>query len=505
MSNNNFSSKTSFLLPLIFLLVITISMTLAPFLSNSSFLIPNTSIRSSTELAYAQSDGKQGNESLPSPTNEVEDLEQEQVQQQEEKQLQNDDNQAIPSIDGTTTAPDKNEDLQQEQQDNQTGSSTPTSTSTPTPPSSSNNQSTTIENETTSSGDDNLNNENNTSTPIAGGPDRDCLFNPELPKCAAVDGECPDGFNQNEDEKCVPEGGCPDGYHTVDDDESGRCIPNSDGCPSGMIFRPDGKTCGYKEELCQDDPQLEGCIETPQECDNNRDDDSDGLIDSADPDCKVVTPPPSNCDPSYPDRCLPSPPPTLDCKDIIYRNFQVNSSADPHGFDKDKDGIGCETKSDSDSDDSDNEDQTGTSITSSTITVPQDTCSDATGIVKLGPGQIDSQAVRIVAFFDKCELTSAYLLSNYTQNENLKLVVANFDEKLSDAAELIQTPIQQQSNQNQVVYEVTITSNQQGYDLETGELKTINNVNGIILWNDGDVPVEFDGDDVIEVTLDFFN
>ena len=89
-------------------------------------------------------------------------------------------------------------------------------------------------------------------------PDGDCLYNPDLPKCVSVDGECPDGFFQNENEQCVPEGGCPVGYHTVDDDETGRCIPNSDGCPEGMIFRSDGKTCGYKQDLCQDNPSLEG-------------------------------------------------------------------------------------------------------------------------------------------------------------------------------------------------------------------------------------------------------
>ncbi len=166
-----------------------------------------------------------------------------------------------------------------------------------------------------------------------------------------------------------------------------------------MIFRPDGKTCGYKEDLCQDNPSLEGCVETPQECGNNRDDDGDGLIDSEDPDC--MQQPPSNCDPSYSDRCIPSPPPDLDCEDISFRNFQVNSSLDPHGFDQDDDGIGCETSSDPEPDnDSDNESQTTANI----ITVPQDTCSDAFGTVNLGPGQIDSNAVRIVAFFDECEL-----------------------------------------------------------------------------------------------------
>ena len=99
------------------------------------------------------------------------------------------------------------------------------------------------------------------------GPDNDCLLNPDLPKCASVDGECPDGFFQNEDEQCVPEGGCPNDYHTVDDDETGRCIPDSDGCPEGMIFRFDGKTCGDKDQLCQDNSDLEDCVETPGKCD----------------------------------------------------------------------------------------------------------------------------------------------------------------------------------------------------------------------------------------------
>ncbi len=50
----------------------------------------------------------------------------------------------------------------------------------------------------------------------------------------------------------------------------------------------------------------------------------------------------SDCDPSYPDVCIPPYPPDLDCGDISYRNFYV-SRADPHGFDGDKDGIGCES------------------------------------------------------------------------------------------------------------------------------------------------------------------
>ena len=55
----------------------------------------------------------------------------------------------------------------------------------------------------------------------------------------------------------------------------------------------------------------------------------------------VAPPAQSNCHPSYPDVCIPYPPPDLDCGDIPYRRFRVVGS-DPHHFDGDHDGIGCE-------------------------------------------------------------------------------------------------------------------------------------------------------------------
>jgi len=430
MSNNNFLTKTSIPLSVIFLLVITISMVMAPiFLSNISFSTSNSTIKSTNNLANAPGDGEGSEESTP-------ETEPESTPETE-------------PLDNTTSSTDN-------------GTS------------------------------------NTDSTATAEGPDRDCLFNPNLPKCAAIDGECPDGFNQNGDEQCVPEGGCPQGYHTVDDDESGRCIPNSEGCPSGMIFRPNEKTCGYKEDICAQYPDLDSCIETPQECDNNKDDDGDGLVDSADPDCKQQP----LCDPSYPDRCIPSPPPDLDCGDIVYKNFKVSSS-DPHGFDRDNDGIGCETYSEPEPE-PEPEPQESQKVVN-TITVPQDTCPDLSNTVKLGPGQIESKGIRIIAFFDTCELESALLFLNLVPDENLKLVVANFEENKSDAAEVTLTPIIQQSSQNQVFYKTTITADQEGYDLETGELKTVNNVNGIVLWNSGGEPIEFVKDNTVRVSIDFFN
>jgi micrococcal nuclease len=49
-----------------------------------------------------------------------------------------------------------------------------------------------------------------------------------------------------------------------------------------------------------------------------------------------------NCEPSYPDVCIPPSPPDLDCPDISYRRFRV-LAPDPHRFDANHDGVGCES------------------------------------------------------------------------------------------------------------------------------------------------------------------
>jgi hypothetical protein len=53
----------------------------------------------------------------------------------------------------------------------------------------------------------------------------------------------------------------------------------------------------------------------------------------------------TSCHPSYPDVCIPPPPPNLNCDDVDATNFEV-VPPDPHGFDgNDNDGLGCESGS----------------------------------------------------------------------------------------------------------------------------------------------------------------
>jgi hypothetical protein len=54
-------------------------------------------------------------------------------------------------------------------------------------------------------------------------------------------------------------------------------------------------------------------------------------------------PPQSNCDPAYPNDCIPPPPPDLDCADIGHRVEVDHRYGDPHRLDADGDGIGCDS------------------------------------------------------------------------------------------------------------------------------------------------------------------
>src|ERR687896_1204618 len=66
----------------------------------------------------------------------------------------------------------------------------------------------------------------------------------------------------------------------------------------------------------------------------------------------------TSCHPSYPDECIPPPPPNLNCDDVDATNFQVVGS-DPHGFDGDNNGIGCEDGNGDDDDNGGDDDDNG--------------------------------------------------------------------------------------------------------------------------------------------------
>jgi len=98
----------------------------------------------------------------------------------------------------------------------------------------------------------------------------------------------------------------------------------------------DQRFCEDSEFSSEEWAKKYGCTQTVQEKENKQ----------TSPSQPPASIPPTqtkenNCDPSYPDFCIPFSSPDLDCRDIQSKKFTV-LQPDPHGFDGDGDGIGCE-------------------------------------------------------------------------------------------------------------------------------------------------------------------
>jgi hypothetical protein len=90
-------------------------------------------------------------------------------------------------------------------------------------------------------------------------PDRSCMFDAYQLRCIlGADQVCPEGFGNNDDSTCFffHKKGCPEGYHSTENDETGQCYSNEEGCNTYvtingtrhdyvlLIDRPDnGDTC----------------------------------------------------------------------------------------------------------------------------------------------------------------------------------------------------------------------------------------------------------------------
>jgi hypothetical protein len=107
-------------------------------------------------------------------------------------------------------------------------------------------------------------------------PDQSCLFDTYQDKCVpGSQQKCPEGFGNNEDYTCVPlHERCPEGYHSEDDDETGQCYPNSEGCSTDEYLLTDDTVDGR-----------DVCVKYRIDCDLNQDhplcngqERSDGLL-----------------------------------------------------------------------------------------------------------------------------------------------------------------------------------------------------------------------------------
>ena len=122
---------------------------------------------------------------------------------------------------------------------------------------------------------------------------------------------------------------------------------SSDSCPTqAETVNRYQDTDGCPDKAPPSDSDSDGIQDDKDQCIYKKEtvngyQDSDGCPDEVPKESQTPTTNENQCDPSYPDVCIPPYPHDLDCGDISYKNFKV-LPPDPHRFDGDKDGIGCE-------------------------------------------------------------------------------------------------------------------------------------------------------------------
>ena len=122
-----------------------------------------------------------------------------------------------------------------------------------------------------------------------------CLLDPSNPDCPKPDENqnCPEGWAQNEDGNCFPlhPDGCPEGYHSHENDETGRCIPDSTPCEPGYAMDPDFPTCSSIDSICRDHPDEDVCggpFNNNKNNDDNNDNDNDNDNDNNNDDSSYI-------------------------------------------------------------------------------------------------------------------------------------------------------------------------------------------------------------------------
>jgi hypothetical protein len=138
--------------------------------------------------------------------------------------------------------------------------------------------------------------------------------------------------------------------------------PEEEGAAVATTTTPEEEPEPEPEPVIEPEPEPE-----EEESEDDGDDDNGGGDDSGDDG--------DDCDNSYPDVCIPPPPPVLECGDIDEDDFEVRGS-DPHGFDDDNDGVGCEEDSSSSSSSSDDDDDSNDDSSSSSSSSNDDISND---------------------------------------------------------------------------------------------------------------------------------
>ena len=137
------------------------------------------------------------------------------------------------------------------------------------------------------------------------------------------------------------------------------------------------------------------------------------------------------------------------------------------------------------------------------IIVSDPTCPTQSENVELN-GIINPKSIRLLANFYPCTIENGGITMNIPESPHLKMAVIYIDNNSDNHAGTLISPTKIQSiDKNQGLFSIELDKKITGNDPITGELTTLNKINGLALYNTGNAPLEFKAGSSVALTATF--
>ena len=119
-------------------------------------------------------------------------------------------------------------------------------------------------------------------------------------------------------------------------------------------------------------------------------------------------------------------------------------------------------------------------------------------------GIINPQGIRLLANFYPCTVENGGITMNIPDSPHLKLALIYIDNNSDNHAGTLITPNKIQSiENNQGLFSIELDKKMKGNDPITGEPTTLDKINGLALYNNGNEPIEFKVGSSVALTTTF--
>jgi hypothetical protein len=119
-------------------------------------------------------------------------------------------------------------------------------------------------------------------------------------------------------------------------------------------------------------------------------------------------------------------------------------------------------------------------------------------------GILNPKGIRLLADFYPCKIVDGGITLYIPENPSIKLAIMYIDYNGNNHAGALITPSKIQSiGENQGLYTIELDKNMKGINPITGEIITLTKINGLALYNNGDIPIIFKPGNVVAITSTF--